>query len=157
MNENVKSSYKDSRALYELVNGNKLSLLKCRRSDDVLFKLCNDVRNNIQIDTTRFGNNKTYLNICYTNRIRKAVNKDCMSRFIQENKGPTQDIKKLAFDKNSQDITLMKGMPIIARINQKSIDIVNNEMFVIDKLLKDTIVIKNEMKEELIDLIGYLI
>ena len=147
VNEKMKSSYEYSRALYELVDGNKLSLLKCRRSDDVLFKLCNDVRNNIQIDTTQFGNNKTYLNICYTNRIRKAVNKDCMSRFIQENKGPTQDIKKLAFDKNSQDITLMKGMPIIARINQKSIDIVNNEMFVIDKLLKDTIVIKNEMKE----------
>ena len=44
-------------------------------------------------------------------------------------------------------------MPVTARIDQKSIDIASDEMFfLIDKqtALKDTIVIKNETKEEIV-------
>ena len=44
-------------------------------------------------------------------------------------------------------------MPVTAKIDQKSIDIASDEMFfVIDKqtALKDTIVIKNDTKEEIV-------
>jgi ATP-dependent exoDNAse (exonuclease V) alpha subunit len=75
-----------------------------------------------------------------------------MKKYIKENQGPKLDIKKLQYDKNSQDITIMKGMPLICRINQKSIDIVNNEMFKVIKVMPNEIVVKNEMKEIIIPL-----
>ena len=38
-------------------------------------------------------------------------------------------------------------MPLISRINQKSLRIVNNETFNVTKINKSTITLKNEMKE----------
>jgi hypothetical protein len=150
--ETLKSSYENSRALFELVDGFKLNLEKCRRSDDFLFNICKDVKSGVEIDVSIFNSNKNYLNVCYTNRIRKYVNNECMKKYIKENQGPKLDIKKLQYDKNSQDITIMKGMPLICRINQKSIDIVNNEMFKVIKVMPNEIVVKNEMKEIIIPL-----
>ena len=40
----------------------------------------------------------------------------------------------------------MEGMPVIARINKKSFDIVNNETFKVEQIGKDNITLKNEMK-----------
>ena len=48
-------SYKDSIALHELCNGNKLTLTKCRRSDDILFNML--LPENIhKITKATFGN-----------------------------------------------------------------------------------------------------
>jgi len=42
-------SYKWSRALYELVDGQKMELTKCKRSDDVLFELCKNVKKELKL------------------------------------------------------------------------------------------------------------
>ena len=42
-------------------------------------------------------------------------------------------LPKLEHDENSQDVQLMRGVPVIARLNSKSLDISNNELFKIKK------------------------
>ncbi len=114
----------------------------------MLFNICEDVRNGEAIDVGMFPfTEPTYLNLCHTNNTRRTLNDTCMRRFIKETKpSKTMSFTKLIYDKNSQDITIAKGMPIIARINKKSLDIANNECFTIDKINDDEIIISNEMK-----------
>ena len=61
-------------------------------------------------------------------------------------KGPSITLNKLFWDENSQDITLQTETPIIAKINNKDMGIVNNERFKITKIEKDTITIQNTNK-----------
>ena len=83
-------------------------------------------------------------------RPSRTLNDTCMRRFIKETQPKkTLSLNKLIFDKNSQDITISKGMPIIARVNRKSLEIANNECFTIDELTDDEIIISNEMKSRL--------
>ena len=50
-------------------------------------------------------------------------------------------MKKLDYDKNSQDVTIMVGMPVIARINSLKDNIANNEQFEISELTKSSCVL----------------
>jgi len=70
--DRAKFNYEHSRALYELVDGNKLNLTLCRRSDDKLFNLCKNIIDNKPYDISDLTNNKfsSYKNICYTNKHR---------------------------------------------------------------------------------------
>jgi len=55
VNDRVDCDYKNSRALYELCDGNRIQLCKCRRADDELFKLC-DPNTIMQVDKNIFDN-----------------------------------------------------------------------------------------------------
>lgn len=141
--------YENSNALYELVDGNKLQLTKCRRSDDRLFNICNQLEQKKDISIKPFQQKQfTFKNLCFTNEKRKEINKKCMIKYIQQHKPKrTLPIEKLHYDKNSQDFTLCEGMPIISRITSRKLNIVNNEIFKVVKIGKDFIKIKNEIKE----------
>jgi len=57
-------------------------------------------------------------------------------------------IEKNMFDPNSQEITAYPTLPIISKHNDKKLDIVNNEQFVVQELKPDgTFLIKNEERE----------
>ena len=56
-------------------------------------------------------------------------------------------LEKLLYDKNSQDVELLPGMPIIARINEKKSNIFNNELFTIKTITKDDIIVYDEEQE----------
>ena len=71
--------YENSPVLHMLCGGNRIKLTKCRRSDCVLFRLCEDVESIIKADFK--PTTKTYLNIAYTHRTRIRVNRECMERF----------------------------------------------------------------------------
>ena len=75
--------------------------------------------------------------------MRKKINNERMADHLK-NRGQTLKIEKLRYDKNSQDFTLMKGMPLIARRNKKELNIFNNERFICEFIRKDKIVIKND-------------
>ena len=63
------SNYKDSMALYELIDFNRLQLSKCRRSDDILFNML--LPNNInQLTKSDFNNKYCDKHICFTNKKR---------------------------------------------------------------------------------------
>ena len=143
-------NYKNSHALYQLVNGNICVLTRCRRSDNKLFNLYKSIRYNEDYDITELENNDwvSYKNICFTNYKRKEVNQKCLKRFIEEFKpSVTFNVKALKYDTNTQDYTLCKGMPIISRLNMKSLNVLNNEMFICDEIKKDTILISNSLKK----------
>jgi hypothetical protein len=149
------SYYENSNVLHELCNGNRLLLETCRRSDDKLHKLCKDVK---RLTGKEFGNKYTNHHICFTNEKRKELNNYMMDHVTSSRKKSKKMrdpliLDKLSYDKNSQDVELHSKMPIISSKNKPVIkvdgknvklEILNNEMFTIDKILdNDTIVIKN--------------
>ena len=148
--DRVQEIYKKSRCLFELVDGRRLTLIECKRSDAVLFDICQSVVNDVPVDITRFRKvGDTYKNVSHTNKKRKAVNYNCMSRFLKEHPGlKTLNVEKLEYDDNSTSMTLCKGMPLIARINQKSLGVVNNEVFKIDDVKNDCIIVSNPLKDK---------
>ena len=128
--------YKNSAALFELSDGHRLQLTKCRRSDDELFNML--LPNNIEkIKRDDFNNNMTDRHLSFTNDKRISINELMMNKYIKQKKyKPTTDFSKLPYDKNSQNMRLLSGMPIIARKNNKALNIFNNETFTIKQIRK---------------------
>jgi len=124
-------NYKDSWCLNELVDGNRLQLTKCRRSDDTLFNML--LPENIdKIQPSDFKNKFTERHITFTNKRRRHINKIMMRQKAKTNKYLQLD--KLVYDDNSQDVKLINNTPIIARNNAKELDIFNNEQFIIKNI-----------------------
>ena len=140
VNDRADFDYKNSLALLELCDANRLELTKCRRSDDKLFKASLSVNS---LNTTEYDNKEYDISIAWTNEKRKKVNEKWMNLYSSK----VQDkmyINKLSYDKDSQDMILYKGLPIIARINCRKYDICNNETFTIKKIDTDKIIITDE-------------
>ena len=94
-----------------------------------------------------FYNNVCDRHLSFTNDKRIKINEMMMSKYIkQKNYKKTTDFKKLPYDKNSQDIRLLPGMPIIARKNNTNLNIFNNETFTVKEIrkTKGLIVIEDE-------------
>jgi ATP-dependent exoDNAse (exonuclease V) alpha subunit len=107
-----------------------------------------------KINKSDFTNNTSSHNICFTNEKRKSINKLKMTEALKINasgkKGKTLELKAYKFDGNSQDITICKGMPIIARKSTEEFNIMNNETFVIDKVTSDEITISDKGRSPII-------
>ena len=56
VNDRVICDYKNSLALYELCDGNRINLTTCRRSDDILYNLCK-FENIMNIQKHNFNSN----------------------------------------------------------------------------------------------------
>jgi ATP-dependent exoDNAse (exonuclease V) alpha subunit len=134
-------NYKNSLALHELCDGNRLELIKCRRSDATLFNML--LPGNInKIKKTDFQNKMTNRHIAFTNKKRIAINKMEMDKMIKQKKVKALELEGLCYDPNSQDVRLCTGMPVIARKNSKELNIFNNETFIIKSIkLKDNIIV----------------
>ena len=130
--DRVKCDYKNSRALYEICNGHRLELTKCKRSDDELFNICKDPLN---APLSKFGKEKSNINICYTNKKRIEINEYYMNLAIKTKHDYTK-IGKYKYDKNSQDMKINVGTPIIARITSQKYNVSNNEQFEIISIKK---------------------
>jgi ATP-dependent exoDNAse (exonuclease V) alpha subunit len=148
-------NYKNSIALYELVDGRRLQLTQCRRSDDELFNMLKPENIN-KLKKESFTHLQTTINICFTNKKRMQINEYWMNQAIKKSKKSIDSIltfKKLEYDNNSQDVSLLAGMPIIARKNSKSLNICNNDTFKIKQIntKSKTIVITDVDKEQTIN------
>ena len=132
-------NYKESPALFELADGNRLQLTKCRRSDNELYNLCT-VENIPKVKPSYFTNIFCDRHLCFTNKKRVEVNKIMMDKVVKDsNETPLcfsklRGVKGDLYDENSQDVKLIVGMPIISRVNNKKLNIVNNDMFEINKI-----------------------
>lgn len=141
--------YADSLALYALCKGVKLELVKCRRSDDIMFKICLSVLKGKEVKHL-FGKEQTYKNICYTNRMRRHVNAVCMKKWINEkNPDVVVHVAKNKDDKQSQDMVLSVNMPLIASQSNMNIGIINNETFVIKEIDEEQMKVINDLGEML--------
>ena len=151
VNDNWTGDYENSAALYLLCGGNRIVLTKCRRADDRLFQLCKQVD---ELDFTQYqykefqATEKTWLNLALTHTTRKRVNKECMQRYLQEMK-PSQTvfIGRNKFNAKTQDVTLAKGMPVIAHKTvcmEEDIRVLNSQRFIVKSVNSKTIVLIEE-------------
>jgi ATP-dependent exoDNAse (exonuclease V) alpha subunit len=126
--------YKNSSALHELVNGNRLQLSNCRRSDRLLFDMLNP-KTIMNLKKEQFGSDcNTELHLSFTNKTRKEINHEVMEKVIKQKKKKYLELKSLPYDGNSQNVKLIAGTPVIARMNNREHDVVNNQTFVITKV-----------------------
>ena len=99
-----------------------------------------------KINKSTFGNKFTDRHIAYTNEKRKQINKQMMDIFVKRRKQKPLELPGLKYDKNSQDMRLLPGMPVIAKINNKSFDIYNNELYTIKKITDEKISLLSDDK-----------
>ena len=136
--------YINSRVLFELCGGVRVQLSKCRRADDKLFNMYMDPEN---VDIGVFGTSETYINICKTNKMRKAVNRRCMERFSAGKN--VRRVSAFKIDPQSQDMVLSVGTPIMARVNNEKLDLCNNEMYTVVELKRNSVIIDTGLEVEL--------
>ena len=134
INDLKKYDYKNTCIIKELCDSNNLQLTKCRRSDDKLFKLIqfNNIPN---LKPDDFSNKESDVNICWTNAKRKEINEKYMKAAYKKAKTKNYiKLTKLPYDDNSQDVTLVNKIPVIAKVNNSKLDIINNERYTITKI-----------------------
>jgi hypothetical protein len=66
-------NYKNSLALHELCDGNRIQVSKCRRVDNKMIKL-SDPAHGMFVSKNMFNNKFTDLHLCFTNFKRKNIN-----------------------------------------------------------------------------------
>lgn len=147
--ERANFNYKNSRALYEIVDGNFIHLVRCMRSDATLFHLSKKVLEGNDEIVSKVDNSKlNYLNISFTNEKRKEINEKCMKRYMNEFQYTEKHfVKKIEGNNNSQEFVLMKGMPVITHKTVKKYDFCNNEFFKVKQITNNNIIVSNDKKE----------
>jgi ATP-dependent exoDNAse (exonuclease V) alpha subunit len=99
-------NYKNSPAIFELCDGNRIQLSYCRRSDDELFNLVK-FENIMNLKKEDFNNNiKTEMHLAFTNNKRKSINEALMNKWIKQKRLKPIHLKALDYDQNSQDVNL---------------------------------------------------
>ena len=132
--------YSTSNILYELSDGNKLLLTKCRRADDELFKMLQfDNIPNIKYDD--FTHNPCKYNVCYTNETRMNINQALMEKYQNKN---SIKVEKIKADPNSQEVILTEGMPLIGSKNNAKFQVINNEQYTLYKINDTTLQIREK-------------
>ena len=134
--------YENSPAMNLLCSGNKLVLTKCRRADDKLFKLCQNVKS---INMSDFAViEPTLINLCYTHQTRIKVNTQLMNKYITDLKRQYITIPKDINDNKTQDVKLCVGMPVICNTTNMKLNILNSEQFTVSSIKDDEIHLKGE-------------
>ena len=145
VNDRMIYNYKESPALHEICDGNRLNLLQCRRASNELYEMCKNVDS---VNKSDYDNKFTKTNLTFTNKKRIAINKTVMESAAKLNKKRKIQLLKLGYDENSQDVTLFPTVPIIAKKSLKELNISNNQCFKI-KEITDLITIVDEYKNEI--------
>lgn len=138
VNDTYKGDYANSPALFQLCDGNRISLETNRRSDDKLFNLYNPLRSGIDnVDISLFPVQELRpFNISYTHVTRIRINKKCMEKFGVGKR--FMKCNKLENNEKSQDVNIYEGLPIVSYRNDKVLDIYNSQMFTVKSInMKD--------------------
>jgi ATP-dependent exoDNAse (exonuclease V) alpha subunit len=149
INDVQKYDYKSTCIIKELCDNNNLQLTKCRRSDDKLFNMI-QFENIPNLTQDNFNNKDSDVNICWTNAKRKEINEKYMNAAWKKAKTKNYiKLEKLAYDDNSQDVTLINKTPIIGKVINSKLGIINTERYTITKVDINTrhITIKNDRNE----------
>ena len=134
--EQIKDYFNHPAVKY-LCNNNRNVLQVLKRYNPELKKKLDDI-DNIDINMFEFRENK--VNIAYTNKTRKLVNK----RWNEELKTDNSLFIPSDDDEMSQDMWIYEGLPVICKKNDKKGDYLNNETFIVDGFDDKNIYISNE-------------
>jgi ATP-dependent exoDNAse (exonuclease V) alpha subunit len=153
INDVQKYDYKSTCIIKELCDNNNLQLTKCRRSDDKLFNLI-QFDNIPNLTQDNFNDKDADVNICWTNAKRKEINEKYMNAAWKKAKTKNYiKLEKLAYDDNSQEVTLINKTPIIGKVNNSKLGIINNERYIIKKVdiqAKELTIKNDEYNKEMI-------
>ncbi len=153
INDLQKYNYKDASILKELCDNNILKLTNCRRANSILFNLI-QFENIPNLEKSVFSNKETEINICWTNEKRKSVNDKYMKLAYKKDKTRYYvRLPKLQYDENSQDVILVRKTPLIAKVNNTKLKLINNERYTITKIDVDNqeITVQNNRNEVTIE------
>ena len=82
-----------------------------------------------------FNNKDSDVNICCTNAKRKEINEKYINAAWKKAKTKNYiKLEKLPYDENSQEVTLINKTPIIGKVNNSKLLIINNEIHIIKKV-----------------------
>ena len=87
---------------------------------------------------------ETDLNIAYTHETRKKINQICMERNLAESNQKPIFIKADQNNPKTQDVRLIRGMPIICHRTNKKLDILNSDRFYITSVTNKEIWFNND-------------
>ena len=149
INDRADFDYEHSIALKELTDYNTLTLSKCRRSDDKLYKLC-DFKNIMNVDKSQFNNKMAKKHICFTNKKRIEINEMCMLRYRPQRNYVTLSKNKL--NCQSQEMYIYNGLPVICKVTDEKQSLNNNEQFIITQFDNDIISIKSTIDDRILDI-----
>ena len=96
---------------------------------------------------SKFNKEFTDRHLAFTNKKRIEINQKCMDKYKTKYHGMKQYLEANVNDENSQNVVLYPKLPIICKKNDKELELVNNEQFVVSKLTADTVYIKNDERE----------
>lgn len=146
VNDSWKGDYENSAALKDLCDNNKMLLTKCKRADEWLFNLCQNIQ---LVNVNDFEEkNSTFLNVCYFHETRIEVNNICMERFLMKHNSNYIEIPEDEDNPKTQLVKLAVGMPIICHRTNKKLNILNSDRFIISSINNDIITYTNEVRTE---------
>ena len=146
VNDTWKGDYKNSPVLFNLCQNNKLVLTKCKRSDEYLFNLCKNV-DDVKVQEFPLKV-ETNLNLAYYHSTRKQINNDCMERNLKLQADTPIYIPEDEDNPKTQNLKLVKGMPIICHRTEKKLEILNSDRFIITYIDDQRIEFTNELLKE---------
>ena len=131
--DTYEGTYEHSPALHQLCDGQRVNLTTCKRSDAELFNIYSNKENIENIDVDLFKVKElTPLNIAYTHKTRKNINKKCMAKFSGDAEFLT--CGKAIYNKKTQDVKIYEGLPIVAYKNMQKENIFNSEVYHIESI-----------------------
>ena len=132
----IHTDYSNAPCLFELADYNKLELTKCRRADDTLYNLIkfDNIPNVKPSDFTETDEYKNDINLCFTNKKRIEINHIKMKE-VYNKKGRRRGLKldALPYDDRSQAVILYTETPIISKVNNDDLGLINNQRYKIKK------------------------
>ena len=145
----IHTDYANSPCLFELADYNKLELTKYRRANDTLYNLVKfdnipNVKPSDFIVTDQYKHN---INLCFTNKKRIEINYIKMKELYNK-KGRQRGLKLdgLPYDDRSQAVILYKSTPIISKVNNDELGLINNQRYIITDIGLVNITVEDNLK-----------
>ena len=138
----------NSRALWELCDGRIVNLTKCRRADDTLFKICQNVE---KVKPQKFGQRECPKSVAYTNSVRRKVNDSWMKHRVQDGREYIEVPAVVGMGKETQNQYVYEGMPVVAISTNTKLNIANGEEFKVVSWTKKAVVVGCVLEDGSID------
>jgi hypothetical protein len=143
-------SYENSKAMWEICDGNMVEITHCRRMNkegQKLFDMCKDVN---AVNLKQFPKLELKRSLAYTNSVRKEVNHRWMKHYSKGKEFITVPAV-VGMEKHTQVSKIFVGLPVIAIDTDKKLNIVNAEEFIVLAIGKKGITIAVTLEDESID------
>ena len=131
--ENI--NWMETSVFHNLCKGNIVRLIENQRND--LTPEYYKIINNNNFDKNSFGkHNKSLINICRTNKVRRQIN-----NYYMGNEGIKINYDENKHNSKGQDVVLKIGTPVMSVVNDKELGLINSKIWEIKEINDDEIII----------------